>query len=151
MRITHLLDNPDEIVRLIEKYERLLEESLGDVVIAGKTLEVANREQPTLFYKYGSVHAESESVVKLIDMRAEYTRSRVFKRIKDNSDRAMADRTIDKYVESEQEVMDLISIGIEIRNLRDKLAAVVQALTARGYALRNITEARVNQLHSAVL
>jgi Recombination, repair and ssDNA binding protein UvsY len=151
MRVATLLDNPEALFELIVKYETALDESLHDVIIAGKTLEHANREQPELFYKYGRLQADCDSAYKFVNMRADIVRSRAFQKMKEGSDRALADRVIDKYVESDQDLVDLVCLSIQLGNLREKFAAVMQALTSRGYALRNITEARVNQLHTAVL
>lgn len=150
-RIATLLDSHENIMSIIVKYETALIESEGDVVIAGKTLEDANKEQGILLVKYARLHAEARNVVRLLEARGESIRARKHKDVKRTSDLALNDRTIDKYVEGDQDVLDHVALIIEVRALEEKLAAVVEAIKMRGYALNNITRARVESVHMAVL
>lgn len=151
MRIAELIGDHDKVVVLIEKYEKELELSEDEIAIKGKTLEEANAEQGLLMHRYARLYAECRNVVKYLDVRADQIRAEQFKKIKNTSDRNLADRTIDKYVEGEQLLVDHVALVIEMRNLEDKLGAVVEAIKMRGYALNNVTRARIESVHMAVL
>lgn len=151
MRIAGIIDNADDLVRLIEKYDAAIEEAGDAVTVSGKTLEDANMEQGPLLLKYARLHAEAKNVSRLLDARGDSVRVRLHKGIQKNSDRALSDRTIDKYVDGDQEMLDHLALLIELRSLEEKLAAVVEAVKTRGYALNNITRARIEGVHMAVL
>lgn len=151
MRIANLIGDHDAVIKLIEKYEQELSDAEDAIVIKGKTLEEANVEQGLLMHRFARVYAECRNVVKYLDSRGDQIRAETFKKIKNSSDRTLADRTIDKYVEGEQILMDHIALVIEMRNLEDKLGAVVEAIKMRGYALNNVTKARIESVHMAVL
>lgn len=151
MRISDLIDNPEAIIALIQKYEGVIATSEDVVRLTGKTLEAANKEQAEFTWKASQALAESEGVVKLLEAKLDKLRAGAFRKIKETSDRALADRTIEKYVDDDQDVLDMLHVYLELKMCRDKLAAVVEAFKARGYALKNIVEVRVNSIHQAVM
>lgn len=151
MRISDLIGNPSAIIDLIEKYEAELDLSEAEISLRGKTLEDANKEQGTLMYRYARLYAEARNVGKFLDSRADKIRSTLYKEIKRGSDATLADRIIDKFVDGEQDMLDHVALMIELKTLEEKLGAVVEAVKMRGYALNNITKARIESIHLAVL
>lgn len=151
MRISDLKLNPTDLLTLVEKYEAALERIVEDVKIKGKTLEVANREQGDLTLEYATLHSECSTVTKYFESILNSTRSEIFKKYQKTSDKLLTDRAIEKYTDSETQYLDQYHLYLELVAIRDKLGAAVEALKSRGFALRNITEVRVNGLqHSAI-
>jgi hypothetical protein len=149
--VIRLQQQPDLLFDLLEKYEREIELAEQRILLQGRTLEESNRDQSKWMLHYGTLKAEADSVVHYSEMRADQMRSDAFKRVKATSDRNLADRTIDKYVESDQDLINILVILFQVRGARDRLAAVVEAFKSRGFALRHITDARINSIHMAVL
>lgn len=138
-------------MNLVSVYEKAIADSEDLLDFKGRTLEDANKEQPVLMARYARLHVEARNVTRLLDSRADAIRARLHKSIKKTSDITLADRTIDKYVDGDQEMLDHLALMVEIRSLEEQLAAVVEAIRMRGFALNNITKARVESVHLAVL
>lgn len=138
-------------MQLVDKYDRAVVESESAVTIVGKTLEQANKEQPDLLVRYARLHVEAKSIVRLMDSIADKLRVTLHKQISSTSDRSLTERTIDKFVDGEQEMLDHNAATLEIKMLEEKLGAIVESIKMRGFALNNITKARVEGVHMAVL
>lgn len=151
MRITDLVVRPDSILKLVDKFEKAIDESMEALKLEGKTLAEVNKEQPVLMYRYSTLLAECDNTVKYLDSVVSKTRSEIFQRLHKTSDRNLTDRIIDKYVDAEQSYLDNLHLYLEIKAMRDKLAAVVEALRSRSWAIKHLVDLRINSLEHGVI
>lgn len=123
----------------------------ADLKIEGKSLEKANRENASLKYYYKQRLVELNTLTKYFEQEIDRVRGKLFKSLTEGSNRELSDRAKDKYIDNEQAFLDINEIYLEVKELRDDFEAIVDAFTDRGYALKNITEARIAQLEDVLL
>ena len=151
MRIANILDSSDQLMLAIERYDREVAASLSSVELRGKTLEEANMEQGMMLLKYQRLHSEVKNLGRMLEARGSQLKIRRYEHVRKTSDHALSDRMIEKFVDGDQSVLDHYAIVVELKSIEEQLAAVVEALKMRGYALNNITKARIENVHMAVL
>lgn len=119
--------------------------------LRGKLMEESQKDQSAWPIVYANIKHELDSIAKYLTMEIDRIRSILFRRYTDNHTRTLSDRTIDKYIDSEVEYLNYQELYLEVKELHDKATSVCDAFTTRGFALRDITTIRVNQLHNTVL
>jgi hypothetical protein len=124
------------------------EESLN---LKGKTLETALREQATWSAYYSERAVELNTISKYIDIQVAKTRANLTVKYNENYNPALAATMIDKYINKEAEYLSIAEVGLEVDDLLGKYKSVIEAFKTRGYALRNITEARINEMSQVTL
>jgi hypothetical protein len=159
-KIPDLGDNKSPDVK--EKYKNLgkilgdymndLGEAEQNLKIEGKTLERANRENASWKFYYQQRFVELNTLTKYFEREIDRVRGKLFRQYSPpNFNVDLSDRAKDKYIDNEQAYLDINEIYLEVKELRDSYEAIVNAFTDRGYALKNITEARIAKLEDALL
>ena len=131
---------------VLQQYEEDIELAADRISLKGKLLAKANEEQIGWLVYYESRRVEMKALVKFFETRVTATRGRLFRQYTENSSRELSDRAKDKYIDHDKDYIDVNSVLIEVEELYEKLAAIVDTIKARGYALRNLTDIAVNQL-----
>lgn len=119
--------------------------------IENKSIEQANRESAYWQYFYDCKKTELHTLAKFIEAEIEAVRGNLFKTLLKTNQRDMSDRARDKFIDAEPAYLEIYEIYLEIRELYDKYSAVVDAFTARGYALNNITKARIAEVQNMII
>ena len=94
---------------------------------------------------------ELKTLVDFVDNQVQRTRGRLFRNFTENFQRDLSDRAKDKYIDGEQAFLDIYEIYLEVKEVYDQYASVVEALKFRGYALNNITKIRVANMENVIL
>lgn len=150
-KATDLKERFKNLPTILAAYEDELEHAEQDLVIKGKSLEVANRENPSLYSYYDQRRMELKTLVDYMDNQVQRTRGRLFKTFTENFNRDLSDRAKDKYIDGEQAYLDIYEIYLEVKEIYNQYESIVEALKLRGYALKNITEIRVHNLENVIL
>ena len=138
---------PDVLI----KYEDILDGAYDNLTIKGKTLEAANREQPVLLFTYDQHRVELETLLKYFEYQSNKVRSNLFKNFTENFSIELGDRAKQLYIDREPTFNTINSLLLEVRELCKKYESLAEAFKARGYALKNITDARINQIYNEVI
>lgn len=151
--LDRLSQNYDILPELIEEYELIIdeEEVAKRLAIKGKVLETANTEQAGWQFYYETRKAEVYSIVKWLEAKLAAVRGRYFKKYTENYSRELNDRTKDKYIDNETEVLNQLEVYLQVKELHEKYEAVCDAFKSRGFALRNITEIRIRSLEDTII
>lgn len=137
--------------QILDHYEEILVDWAENLKIEGKTLELANREQPGWLAYYDECRIQLKSVVKYIEDQVEKVRGEEWVRYTEKYSRELSYKDKDRYVCKETTYLSKREILHEATELYDRFDGIVRAFEARGYALKNITEARIHQLSDVVL
>jgi leucyl-tRNA synthetase len=116
------------------------------LAVKGKVLATAFTEQADWLYLYSIKLAEVEKLLNYSDSRVQAIRGKLFKTYSEKYSRELSDRQKDKYIDNEDQYLQIYQIYLEIKEVRDKYKAAVDAFIARGYALKNLLDARINSL-----
>ena len=144
--ITSLGSRYENLPAILQRYEEDIDEAEGRIKIQGKTLAVANREQAGWASYYDTRKVELKALVKLFESRVSSVRGRLFRKYTENASRELSDRAKDKYIDHDEEYTNIYDMLLEVEEIYEKMAAIVEAFKTRGYALRNLTDLVVNQL-----
>lgn len=137
---------------ILAAYKDDLSEAEGNLKIGGKSLEKANRDNPSHKYYYQQRFVELNTLTKTFEREVDRVRGKLFKSLSyPHNNVELSDRAKDKYIDNEQAYLDIHEIYLEVKEMRDNYEALVQAFTDRGYALKNITEIRVAQLEDVLI
>lgn len=150
-RIPDLGENLCNLPDIVAQYEKELQSAYDVVKIEGKTIETANRENPSWQLYYDQRKIELYALVKYIDSLVQKTRGNLFKKYKENYSRELTEREINRYIDNEQAYLQKYELYLEIKELYEKYESVVNAFLSRGYALNNITKIRVASLEDVIL
>ncbi len=152
MKSTDIKQRYKNLPKILAEYMSELNDVEANVLLEGKSLEKANREnaQWKLYYKQKLV--DLNTLTKFLEQEINRVRGKLFRAYSPpNFNQDLSDRAKDKYIDNEQAFLDINEIYLEVKELRDDYEAVVEAFTDRGYALKNITAARVAQLEDDII
>lgn len=136
---------------ILADYTNELKDAEHDIVIKGKSLEGANRENASLYSYYDQRRVELKTLVDFMDNQVARTRGRLWRTFTENNNRELSDRTKDKYIDGEQAYLDIFEVYLEVKEVYESYASIVEAIKLRGYSLNNITKARVASMENASL
>lgn len=143
--------SPDKIMAALVAYEDDILAADSRLTFKGKSLEAANKEQVTWLAYYDERKVELKTFVKRLTMFVEQERGRLFQIYTENYSRVLSDRAKDKYIDRDDEYISIQEKLIEVEEMYEKFAAIVEAFKARGFALRNLVEIKVNQIDDSTL
>ena len=138
---------PDMLV----EYDEDIAKASERLTLIGKSGHQAQKEQCAWPAYYGMRKAEVNKLLKYVGARVEAVRTSLYRRYNEVSSRVLSDRVIDKYIDGEEEYLKIHEVYLEIEELRDKLAAVCDAYSLRGFSLRDWTTLKVNQLQDDLI
>lgn len=152
MSVLHELGpNNKGLPSLLEKFEDDLSSYEKDLTIKGKLLGFALKEQPTRSAYYGDRAIELATLVKHFEAQVKRVRSGLIKQYVNNYSVALSERMLEKYIDGEIDYLNMNSLLLEVKELAEKYNMVVDAFNRRGFALRDLTLAHVNEIQGVSL
>lgn len=150
---TKMKVNVDKILAIIDEYGKdLTEETLTERLgIKGKQLSIALREHPGWVAYYKQRKAELKGFRDQLEAEVERIHCVFYSYYNENNSRDLGDRALGQYVKRESNYNKAVNVRIEIETLLDQYSAVCDAFESRGFQLRDITAARVAEVHDAIL
>lgn len=150
-RIPDLGSDLKHLPVVLSEYQKQLDDVEAHLILEGKRLEVANKENPTWHHFYDARRVELKTLVDYLECRVQKVRGKLFKTYSEGYSKELSDRAKDKYIDNEPAYLTEYELFLEVRELFQKYEAVVRAFEVRGYALNNITRARVSEVHDVIL
>lgn len=141
----------NNLPKILDHYETELKGFKANLELEGKTLELANREQPSWLSFYDQRRLELKSVVKFMEDEVEKTKGQLWKNYTEKYSVALTPRDKDRYICKDSAYLEMRELYLEINELYGKYESIVKAFEARGYALKNITEGRIHAVGDIVL
>lgn len=137
--------------KVIAEYEQAFEGVEQNLRLTGKTLDAALKEQGAWIIYYGARRGELKTLLKFMDDQVASVRGSVTKRYVENYSRQVGERVMNTFVDAEPEYLSMRELYLEIEDLYNRYDAAVDAFEKRGYALRDLTNARIHQLETSQL
>lgn len=145
------IKDPKNIPDVLAPYQAELDTVESKLLIEGKKLEHANREQPQWQYYFEIRKVELNSLIKYLETDLNRIRGKLFKNFTENHRMDLSDRAKDKYIDNEPAYLAKYEIYLEVKEVYDKYTAICEAFQSRGYALNNITRARVAERYDDII
>lgn len=135
---------------MIEFYSKELEKAQTETKIAG-SLEKQNQDLPgQVSYRFDQLQ-EVESVLKLLNVKYDKMRSDHYRRYLERYNRELSDRSIEKYIDGESDIVDMQCVINEVALVRNKYLGIMKGFDAKSYSLGNITRLRIAGMNDASL
>lgn len=150
-RIHDLGPKLEGIPALLDEYETAFEQIESNLTLKGKSLDFALKEQSSWPIYYDARKAELRTLVKFMDDQVNKVRGRLTRQFVENYSRQIGERLISTYVDAEPEFIKMRELYFEVEELYEKFSAAAEAFNKRGFALRDLTTARVHQIQDSTL
>jgi hypothetical protein len=134
----------------LEYFYRELDDARAEVRIRGQ-IEKASSSLPGIVEHRFNQLQEIEAILEYLNISLRKTRSRIFKKYLENYQRALSSRDVEKYVDGEDDVVDMEKIINEFAMLRNQWLGIIKALDIKGFQINNIIKLRVAGLEDIVL
>ena len=125
----------------IAHYERELDEAKKECRVGG-LIERNIKELPGITEHRFNQLQEIEAILNLLNIRLRQIRRRHFQKYLESYGRALTDRTAEKYVDGEDEVIDFETIINEVALLRNKWLGIMKGLDTKQWQMGHIVRLR---------
>ena len=139
-----------QVTNMVSYYEMELEQAKNEAKITGKLEKNAQELSGITANRFAQLQ-ELEAVLKFLNIQYDKTRSMCYKKLNEGYNRTLTDRAIEKYLDGEDDVVDMHMLINEVALIRNKFLAVIKGLEYKHYQLSNIVKLRVVGLENAVL
>lgn len=146
-----LRPNLSNLPELIIQYEDELVNVLTHLEVKGKSLKHANMEQASHEYFYSYRLSELKSILKMADINVARARGKLFKQYTEHHSIDLSDRAKEQYINNDDAYISAFQLYLEVKETYDKYEAALEAFRSRGYALNNITKARIAEVESDII
>lgn len=137
-KITESLGNlPD----FISYYENELNSSKIEISIKGNVEKNISALPGVTEHRFNQLQ-EIEAVLNYLNIQLKKSRSKIFKKYLENYQRSLTSRDAEKYVDGEQEIVDLEVLVNEVALLRNRYLGVMKGLEVKQWQLGHIVRLR---------
>ena len=134
----------------IDYFYKELDSAKNESKIIGN-IEKASAALPGIVEHRFNQLQEIEAILEYLNIELRRTRSRVFKKYLENYQRALSSRDVEKYVDGEDDVVDMEKIINELALLRNQWLGIIKGLDIKQWQLSNIIKLRTAGLEDISL
>ena len=138
----------DKIPDCINYYEEEYKKARQEVRLYGN-LEKASAALPGIVEERFSQLQQIEAILEYLNIELRRIRSKSFKKFLENYNRALSSRDAEKYVDGEQDVVDMDKIINEFALLRNQWLGITKGLDQKQWQITNIVKLRVAGMEDA--
>jgi len=142
--------NLGEIVSAISYFEKQIDEARFECSMKG-VLEKHSREMPGIVEHRFNQLQEVEAILEHLNTEMRRLRSKTFRKFLENYNKALSSRDAEKFVDGEQEVVDLQYLINDFSLVRNKYIGIIKALEAKGFQINNVVKLRAAGLEDISL
>jgi len=132
----------------IAYYEQELQSAKNEVRVVGNIEKGLAGLPGTTEHRFNQLQ-EIEAVLNLLNIRLRKIRKDHFKKYLEAYNRALTSRDAEKYVDGEDEVIDMETIINEVALLRNKWLGIMKGLESKNFMLGHITRLRTAGMEDA--
>jgi len=134
----------------LDFFYKELETARTEVKIYGN-IEKASSSLPGIVEQRFNQLQEIEAILECLNIELRRTRSKVFKKYLENYQRALSSRDVEKYVDGEDDVVDMEKVVNEFAMLRNQWLGIIKSLDIKQWQLSNIIKLRAAGLEDITL
>ena len=139
-----------QLPNFISYYEKELENAKSDVTVHGH-VETNIKELPGVTEHRFHQLQEIEAVLEYLNIELRRTRRKHFKNYLENYQRSLSSRDVEKYVDGENEVVDMEILINEVALLRNKWLGIMKGLDTKQWQLGHIVKLRTAGMEDITL
>jgi len=138
------------VIGAIAYFEQQIAEARFECSMKGN-LEKQSRDMPGIVEHRFNQLQELEAILEHLNTEMRKTRSRKFRQFLENYNRALTSRDAEKFVDGEQEVVDLQYIINDFSLVRNKFMGIIKALETKQFQINNVVKLRAAGLEDISL
>ena len=142
--------NLGEIVSAVSHFERELDQARLETSMKG-VVEKHSRDMPGIVEHRFNQLQEVESILEHLNTEMRKLRSKTFRKYLENYNRALSSRDAEKFVDGEDEVVDMQYLINEFSLVRNRYIGIIKALEAKQFQINNIVKLRAAGLEDISL
>lgn len=146
---TYIKDDFSNLPQLIDKLNDELDDWKNKLQLKGKSLELANAEQPAWYAHYDQLKVEWASILKFAEMKVKQERGRIYRLLTNSSSIDLSDKAKDRLIDADPSFLKIYQFYIEIDFIYNKLCSICSQFEQRSYTLTNIVKIRTHNLENA--
>lgn len=147
---TRITQNITLLPDFIHSYEEELERSRGEVRVRGNIEQNLAALPGHTEHRFNQLQ-EIEAVLNYLNIQLRQLRSTTYRRYLERYNRELSSRDADKYVDGEQEVVNMETLVNEVALLRNRYLGVMKGLEAKQWQLGHITKLRTAGMEDATI
>ena len=129
-------------------FDKELQEAKKQCRIYGN-LERASAALPGIVEERFGQLQQLEAILEYLNIELRRLRAKTFKKFLENYNRALSSRDAEKYVDGEDDVVDLTKIVIDFALLRNQWLGITKGLDQKQWQITNIVKLRVAGMEDA--
>lgn len=137
-----IVDNLGNLPDAVAFFENELEKTVAESKITGNLEKNAQELSGITSYRFGQLQ-EIEAILKFLNIKYDKMRSDHYRKYLERYQRDLSDRSIEKYIDGESDIVDMLVLINEISLIRNKYLALMKGLEIKHYQITNITKLRV--------
>lgn len=142
--------NMGEIVSAISHFEQEIDQAKYECGMKGN-LEKQSRDMPGIVEHRFNQLQEVEAILEYLNTEMRKLRSKIFRKYLENYNRALSSRDAEKFVDGEDDVVNLQYVINDFSLVRNKFIGVIKALEAKQFQINNIVKLRAAGLEDISL
>ena len=142
--------NLGEIVTASSHFEKEIDQARYECGMKGN-LEKQSRDMPGIVEHRFNQLQEVEAILEFLNTEMRKLRAKTFRKYLENYNKALSSRDAEKYVDGEQEVVDLQYLINDFSLVRNRYIGVIKALEAKQFQINNIVKLRAAGLEDISL
>lgn len=123
----------------ITEYEKHLDDAKKDIEIGSNIINEARKLPQIVDFNYGKFQ-EVQAIYEIFDIELKKVRSRWHRHYLTNFAQKLTSRDVERFVDGEPEVVDVMIQKNRVNLLRDKFASITKGLEYKHYQITNIVK-----------
>jgi len=145
-----IVDDMGLLPDAIDWFQKQLETSWVEAKIVGSIEKAAQELSGIMAYRFGQLQ-EVEAILKHLNIRYDKMRSDHYRKYLERYQRELTDRSIEKYIDGEDDVVTMATLINEVALVRNKYLALIKGLEQKSYNISNIIRLRVVGMETVTL
>ena len=150
MWYTKVVNDLGEIPAAVAYYDSELEAAKNETKISGGLEKNAQELSGITSHRFGQLQ-ELEAILKHLNIKYDKMRSDHYRKYLEKYQRDLSDRSIEKYIDGEDDIVNMSIIINEVSLVRNKYLALMKGLEIKNWQISNITRLRIVGMEDAHL
>lgn len=150
MWYNRVVDDMSTLPDAIDWFQRQLEIAWPESKIIGSIEKNAQELSGIMSYRFGQLQ-EVEAVLKYLNIKYDKMRSDHYRKYLERYQRELTDRSIEKYIDGEDDIVGMATLINEVALVRNKYLALIKGLEQKSYNISNIIKLRIVGMEDAHL
>ena len=150
MWYNRVVENLAEVTAAIDYYNNEIELAKNETKITGNLEKNSQELSGITSHRFGQLQ-EIEAILKHLNIKYDKMRSDHYRKYLERYQRELTDRSFEKYIDGESNIVDMSMIINEVSLVRNKYLAIMKGLDIKAWQIGHIVKLRVVGLETITL